>query len=144
MKRLVLITGATSGIGKACAEKFAANGYDLIINGRRKERLNDLKRELEEKYKTEIFCAPFDVRNKEEVFENISLFPQRWQTIEVLINSAGLALGRDHFNDADLEDWETMINTNVTGLLYVTKALYGKKKQRPCDQYWFGSRRRYV
>jgi len=123
MKRIVFITGATSGIGKACAEKFAANGYDLIINGRRKERLNNLKKELEEKYKTEIFCAPFDVRNKEEVFENISGFPERWQTIDVLINSAGLALGRDHFNEADLTDWETMINTNVTGLLYVTKAV---------------------
>ena len=123
MNRIVFITGATSAIGKACAEKFAANGCDLIINGRRKERLNDLKNELEQKYDTEIFSAPFDVRIKEEVFETISRLPQRWQPIDVLINSAGLALGRDHFNDADLTDWETMISTNVTGLLYVTKAV---------------------
>jgi NADP-dependent 3-hydroxy acid dehydrogenase YdfG len=123
MNRIAFITGATSGIGKASAEKFAANGFDLIINGRRKERLNDLKRELEEKHQTEIFCAAFDVRNKEEVFNAINNFPERWQSIDVLINSAGLALGRDYFNEADLEDWETMINTNVTGLLYVTKAV---------------------
>lgn len=123
MKQIVFITGATSGIGKACAVKFAANDFNLIINGRRKERLEDLKKELEEKYNTEVFCAPFDVRNKKAVFEKISAFPEKWQAIDVLINSAGLALGRDHFNEADLDDWEAMIDTNVTGLLYVTKAV---------------------
>lgn len=123
MKQIVFITGATSGIGKACAVKFAANDFNLIINGRRKERLEDLKKELEEKYNTEVFCAPFDVRNKKAVFEKISTFPEKWQAIDVLINSAGLALGRDHFNEADLDDWEAMIDTNVTGLLYVTKAV---------------------
>ncbi len=123
MNRIAFITGATSGIGKACAEKFAANGFDLIINGRRKERLNDLKKQLEERFETAILCAPFDVRNKEEVFETINDFAERWKSIDVLINSAGLALGRDYFDNADLEDWETMINTNVTGLLYVSKAV---------------------
>lgn len=123
MKRIVFITGATSGIGKACAEKFAANGDDLIINGRRKERLEELKKELEEKYKTEIFCAPFDVQKKENVFEIINNFPQKWKSLDILINSAGLALGRDLFDEANLSDWEKMLNTNVNGLIYVSKAV---------------------
>jgi 3-hydroxy acid dehydrogenase / malonic semialdehyde reductase len=123
MKRIVFITGATSGIGKACAEKFAANADDLIINGRRKERLEELKNELEEKYKTDIFCAPFDVQKKEEVFKIIESFSDKWKSIDVLINSAGLALGRDLFDEANLNDWETMINTNVNGLIYVSKAV---------------------
>jgi NADP-dependent 3-hydroxy acid dehydrogenase YdfG len=123
MNRIVFITGATSGIGKACAEKFAANGDNLIINGRRKERLQELKKELEEKYKTEVLCAPFDVQKKEEVFEIIHNFSEKWKIIDVLINSAGLALGRDLFDEADLSDWETMLNTNVNGLIYVSKAV---------------------
>jgi NADP-dependent 3-hydroxy acid dehydrogenase YdfG len=123
MNRIVFITGATSGIGKACAEKFAANGDNLIINGRRKERLQEFKKELEEKYKTEVLCAPFDVQKKEEVFEIIHNFSEKWKTIDVLINSAGLALGRDLFDEADLSDWETMLNTNVNGLIYVSKSV---------------------
>jgi NADP-dependent 3-hydroxy acid dehydrogenase YdfG len=123
MNRIVFITGATSGIGKACAEKFAANGDNLIINGRRKERLQELKKELEEKYKTEVLCAPFDVQKKEEVFEIIHNFSEKWKIIDVLINSAGLALGRDLFDEADLSDWETMLNTNVNGLIYVSKSV---------------------
>ena len=123
MKRNVFITGATSGIGKACAEKFAANGDNLIINGRRKERLEDLKKSLEEKYGAEIFCAPFDVRNKEEVFENINALPEKWKSFDILINNAGLALGKGSFDKAELTDWETMINTNISGLLYVSKAV---------------------
>jgi NADP-dependent 3-hydroxy acid dehydrogenase YdfG len=123
MKRIVFITGATSGIGKACAERFGANGDDLIINGRRKDRLEELKKELEKKYKTEVLCAPFDVQKKEEVFEIIHNFSEKWKTIDVLINSAGLALGRDLFDEADLSDWETMLNTNVNGLIYVSKSV---------------------
>jgi len=122
MKRNVFITGATSGIGRACAEKFAANGDNLIINGRRKERLEDLKKSLQEKYEIEILSAPFDVRNKEEVFENINAFPDKWKSIDILINNAGLALGKGSFDKAELTDWETMINTNISGLLYVSKA----------------------
>jgi 3-hydroxy acid dehydrogenase/malonic semialdehyde reductase len=123
MKRIVFITGATSGIGKACAERFAANGDDLIINGRRKDRLEELKKELEKKYKTEVLCAPFDVRKKEKVFEIINQFSEKWKSIDILINSAGLALGRDLFDEANLSDWETMLNTNVNGLIYVSKAV---------------------
>lgn len=123
MKRIVFVTGATSGIGKACAEKFAANGDDVIINGRRNERLDEIKKSLEEKYKVEVFCAPFDVQNKEEVFQTIDQLPEKWKAIDVLINSAGLALGRDLFDEAAIEDWETMIKTNIHGLLYVSKAV---------------------
>lgn len=123
MKRIVFITGATSGIGKACAEKFASNGDDVIINGRREEKLNDLKNLLEQKYNSEVLCAPFDVQKKEEVFEFINAFPEKWKSIDVLINNAGLALGRELFDGASIDDWETMINTNVKGLLYVSKAV---------------------
>ena len=123
MKRNVFITGATSGIGKACAEKFAANGDNLIVNGRRKERLEDLKKSLQEKYGVEVFCASFDVRYKEEVFENINAFPDKWKSFDILVNNAGLALGKGSFDKAELTDWETMINTNISGLLYVSKAV---------------------
>lgn len=123
MNRIIFITGATSGIGKACAHKFAANGDDLILAGRRKERLEELKISIEEKYKSKIYCACFDVRNKNEVFNSIESFPEEWQSIDVLINSAGLALGRDLFDEASMSDWETMIHTNINGLLYVTKAV---------------------
>lgn len=123
MKRTIFITGATSGIGKACAEKFAANGDHLIINGRRKEKLEELKSQLEKIYKTEILAVPFDVQNKEEVFGMVNQFPERWKSIDILVNSAGLALGRDTFDQADITDWETMLNTNVSGLLYVSKAV---------------------
>jgi NADP-dependent 3-hydroxy acid dehydrogenase YdfG len=130
MNRIIFITGATSGIGKACADQFAANGDKLIINGRREERLEELKKELEGKYQSEVLCAPFDVQNKEEVFKNINAFDEKWKEIDVLINSAGLALGRDYFDEADITDWETMINTNVTGLLYVSRAVLPFMKKR--------------
>ena len=123
MKRIIFITGATSGIGKTCAKRFAANGDNLIINGRRKERLEELKKQLVEKYNVEILSAPFDVQNKEEVFKSINQFPDKWRSPDVLINSAGLALGRDTFDEADVSDWETMIDTNMKGLLYVSKAV---------------------
>lgn len=130
MNRIIFITGATSGIGRACAEQFAASGDKLIINGRRKERLEELKKLLEEKHQTEILCAPFDVQNKEEVFNTIDSFDERWKEIDVLINSAGLALGKDFFDEAEVADWETMINTNVTGLLYVSRAVLPFMKKR--------------
>lgn len=123
MKRIIFITGATSGIGMACAEKFATNGDSLIINGRRKERLDELKKQLEEKYGVEILSAPFDVQNRDEVFKSINHFSDEWKSPDILINSAGLALGRDTFDEADIRDWETMLNTNVNGLLYVSKAV---------------------
>ena len=123
MTKIVFITGASSGFGKACAEKFACHGYDVIINGRREERLLELKEHLEKKYNTAILVSAFDVRNRQEVFDAVKNIPNEWQHIDVLINNAGLALGRDYFDDADLDDWDTMIDTNVKGLLYATKAL---------------------
>jgi NADP-dependent 3-hydroxy acid dehydrogenase YdfG len=132
MKRIVFITGATSGIGKACAEKFAQNDDKLIISGRRKERLNELKKELEEKFQNEVLSLPLDVQQKDEVFQEVNALPEEWKSIDVLINSAGLALGRDFFDEADLEDWEIMMSTNVNGLLYVTRAVlpFMKEKNR--------------
>jgi 3-hydroxy acid dehydrogenase / malonic semialdehyde reductase len=123
MNRIVFITGATSGIGKACAEKFAAAGDHLIISGRRKDRLEGLKISLQASYKIEIICTAFDVQNKQEVFDNINSLPEKWKPVDILINSAGLALGRDFFDKAPLGDWETMVQTNINGLLYVSKAV---------------------
>jgi len=123
MQKVVFITGASSGFGKACAEKFACHGYDVIINGRREDRLLELKAHLEKKYNTAILVSAFDVRNRDEVFEAIKNIPGEWQHIDILINNAGLALGRDYFDDADIDDWDTMIDTNLKGLIYATKAL---------------------
>lgn len=123
MNKIVLITGATSGIGKACAQKFAAAKHDIIITGRRKERLKALKAELENEHSITVHQLCFDVQDKAAVFNAINNLPAQWQNISILINNAGLALGRDSFEEADLTDWETMLNTNVHGLLYVTKAV---------------------
>ena len=123
MNRTIFITGATSGIGKACAEKFAFAGDNLIINGRRKERLEELKNKLEKEYNIKVVCAAFDVRQKQEVFDSVNNFSTEWKQVDVLINNAGLAVGRDLFDDAEIEDWETMLQTNLNGLLYVSKAV---------------------
>ena len=123
MNRTIFITGATSGIGKACAEKFAANGDNVIINGRRKDRLSGLKISLENNFKVKVFESVFDVQKKEEVFTAIKKLPEEWQAIDILINNAGLALGRDFFDEADMDDWDTMMQTNVNGLLYVSRAI---------------------
>lgn len=123
MSKIVFITGATSGFGKACSEIFAANHYDLILNGRRENRLNELKAEIEQKFGSKVILLPFDVQKKDDVFNAIKQLPEEWKKIDVLINNAGLALGRDLFQDANLSDWETMIDTNVKGLLYVSMAV---------------------
>jgi len=123
INKIVFVTGATSGFGEACAVKFAANGYDTVITGRRSELLNTLKDEIESAFGVKALSLPFDIQRKEEVFSAINAMPDEWKSIDVLINNAGLALGRDFFNDAEMDDWETMIDTNVKGLLYVSKAL---------------------
>ena len=123
MVRTVFISGATSGIGKACAEKFASAGDNIIINGRRADRLSALKKSLQNNFKIKVFETVFDVQNKEEVFNAINNLPEEWKTIDILINNAGLALGRDYFDEANLDDWETMLQTNVNGLLYVSRAI---------------------
>lgn len=123
MQKIVFITGATSGFGKACAYKFAEHGYDIIINGRRTDRLEYLANELEKKYNIAVLQLPFDVQDEKKVFHSIENIPDGWQAIDVLVNNAGLALGRDYFNEADISDWNTMIDTNVKGFLYVAKAV---------------------
>jgi NADP-dependent 3-hydroxy acid dehydrogenase YdfG len=123
LNKIVLITGATSGFGKACAEKFSANGYNLIITGRRNDRIEIIKEDLEKKFSNKVLPLVFDVRDKKTVFNILQNIPQEWKKIDVLLNNAGLAVGRDFFEEADLDDWETMIDTNVKGLLYVTKAV---------------------
>lgn len=123
MNKIVLITGATSGIGKACSEKFAAAGYNLVITGRRKEILDVLAKILEDKNGIKVLPLVFDVQDKNAVARAFGDLAVEWQKIDILINNAGLAAGRESFEDADIEDWETMINTNVNGLLYVSKAI---------------------
>ena len=118
-----MITGATSGFGEACAFKFAQNGFNLIVTGRRNERLLLLKEKLEKEYSIKCYTACFDVQNKTEVQDAINQLPAGWKQIDILINNAGLALGRDLFDEANLEDWDTMIDTNLKGLLYVSKAV---------------------
>jgi len=117
MNKIVLITGATSGIGLACARKFASNGDKLILTGRNEQRLAEIKKELD----TEVITLAFDVRNREEVEKQISSLPADWQNIDVLVNNAGLALGLEPEYEGDLDDWGTMIDTNIKGLLTMTR-----------------------
>lgn len=123
MAKIVFITGATSGFGKACAWIFAEHGYDLIINGRRTDRLQQEADTLEKKFNVAVLQCPFDVRNEKEVFAAIDALPEQWKAIDVLVNNAGLAAGRDYFEEASLDDWNTMIDTNVKGFMYVAKAV---------------------
>jgi 3-hydroxy acid dehydrogenase / malonic semialdehyde reductase len=121
--KTVFITGATAGIGEACAIKYAQNGYSLILNGRRTERLESLKDKLEEEYGITSYLLPFDVQDRKAVFAAVNSLPDDWKNIDVLVNNAGLALGKDAFDEANLDDWETMIDTNIKGLLYVSRAV---------------------
>lgn len=123
MQKIILITGATSGFGKAIAEKFAAEKWNCIITGRRKEKLEALALKLQNEYGVKVLPLVFDVQDREAVFEKLGNLPNEWKSIDVLVNNAGLALGRDSFEVANLNDWDTMINTNVKGVMYVTKAV---------------------
>ncbi|MCX6206586.1 MAG: SDR family NAD(P)-dependent oxidoreductase [Bacteroidetes bacterium] len=123
MQKTILVTGASSGFGKAIAEKFASEKWNCIITGRRKEKIEQLAVSLKTTYGIEVLPLVFDVQNKEAVFNALGNLPEQWQSIDVLVNNAGLALGRDSFEMANLTDWETMIDTNVKGVMYVTKAV---------------------
>ncbi len=120
-KKIAVVTGATSGIGKATAEVLSANGYNVVITGRRKERLELLSLELEKKHKVEVLPLCFDVRNKTEVVAAFTELPEKWRAIDVLVNNAGLAAGLDTIQEGDNKDWEQMIDTNIKGLLYVSQ-----------------------
>lgn len=119
MNKTVLITGATSGIGLACARKFAENGDKLILTGRNEHRLAELKKELD----TEVITLAFDVRDREKAKKYLNELPEQWQDIDVLVNNAGLALGLEPEYEGDLDDWETMIDTNIKGLLTMTRLI---------------------
>lgn len=123
MNRNIIVTGASSGFGKAIAEKFAASGDRLIITGRRSTRLHEWKLELENRYGNEVLVLHFDVQDKSAVQKAVDSIPETWKPIDILVNNAGLALGRDYFEEASMEDWETMMQTNVMGLIYMTRAV---------------------
>ena len=129
MRKTALITGATSGIGEACARKFAQGGYDVIITGRNKQRLAALKIELETG-ETKVLALAFDVRNRAAATKAIKSLPAEWAKIDVLINNAGLALGLEPEYEGDFEDWDTMIDTNIKGLLTMTRLIVPKMVER--------------
>jgi 3-hydroxy acid dehydrogenase/malonic semialdehyde reductase len=121
-KKIALITGATSGIGRGCARKFAEGGYDVVITARRKEMLDRLKAELEG-LGVEVQALCFDVRNREEARKAIESMPEEWQKIDVLVNNAGLARGLEPEYEGDFDDWDQMIDTNIKGLLTMTRLI---------------------
>ncbi|MCD4746241.1 MAG: SDR family NAD(P)-dependent oxidoreductase [Bacteroidales bacterium] len=119
--KIVFITGSSSGIGKATAIKFAQNSYNLIITGRRKNMLDELAAKLIKKYKIDILSINLDVRDKQAVEKAIKTLPEKWKKINILINNAGLAVGLNPIQDGIIDDWERMIDTNIKGLLYVSR-----------------------
>ena len=129
MRKIVLITGATSGIGEACARKFAQGGYDVIITGRRAQLLANLKKELEAEG-VRVLALAFDVRNRNAATAAINSLPLEWQQIDVLINNAGLALGLEPEYEGNFEDWDTMIDTNIKGLLTMTRLIVPRMVKR--------------
>ncbi len=129
MRKIVLITGATSGIGEACARKFAKGGYDVIITGRRAQLLANLKKELEAEG-VRVLALAFDVRNRNAATAAINSLPLEWHQIDVLINNAGLALGLEPEYEGSFEDWETMIDTNIKGLLTMTRLVVPRMVKR--------------
>ncbi len=123
MNKIAMVTGATAGIGMATAKMLAKNGYNLILTGRRSERLLAFENELINEFKIEVLSLNFDVRNRMETQKILSELPQKWEKIDVLVNNAGLASGLDFIHQGDIDDWETMIDTNIKGLLYVSRQI---------------------
>jgi NADP-dependent 3-hydroxy acid dehydrogenase YdfG len=123
MNKIVFITGATAGIGLAIAKKFAENNFNLIICGRRAERLSKIKKELEGNNQIEVKSLELDVRDNLRVKEAINSLDGKWRQIDILINNAGLASGLSKIHEGDIEDWEKMIDTNIKGLLYISRAI---------------------
>jgi 3-hydroxy acid dehydrogenase/malonic semialdehyde reductase len=123
MAKIALITGATSGIGEACANVFARERYDLVLTGRRMDRLEELARHLKDEYNVNVILLNFDVRNRDEAVQQLESLPDEWKKVNVLVNNAGLSLGLEPFQQGSYDDWDTMIDTNVKGLLYVSKVV---------------------
>jgi 3-hydroxy acid dehydrogenase/malonic semialdehyde reductase len=123
MSKIALITGATAGIGEACAHVFARERYDLILTGRRADRLEKVAEQLKREYNVKVIISTFDVRVREEVISKLEELPPEWRKVNVLVNNAGLSQGLDPIQKGSYEDWETMIDTNIKGLLYVTRVV---------------------
>jgi NADP-dependent 3-hydroxy acid dehydrogenase YdfG len=119
--KIILITGATAGFGKATAYKFAEHGWNIIITGRRKDRLKQIEDEIMRTFSVKVLSLSFDIRKRKEVEQVINDIPHDWKKIDVLVNNAGLAQGLSLIHEGDIDDWETMIDTNVKGLLYVSR-----------------------
>ena len=130
MSKIVLITGATAGIGEACARLFAEQGYDLILTGRRQERLNSLEAELTSISGIKVITIVVDVRQRKDVQEKFEALSAEWKKVDVLINNAGLSQGLDPIHEGNIDDWDTMVDTNVKGLLYVTRVVSGWMVER--------------
>jgi 3-hydroxy acid dehydrogenase/malonic semialdehyde reductase len=123
MTKIVLVTGATAGIGLSTARIFAKNGYKLIITGRRSDRLKEIETEIKSLYNVNVLSLNFDVRNLQDVEAYLGKLPPEWTNIDILVNNAGLAVGLGHIDDGVIDDWERMIDTNIKGLLYVTRII---------------------
>jgi len=121
MNKVVLITGATAGIGEACAHKFSASGWDVIITGRRKERLDELEKTLRADHDVDVLSLCFDVRDLASVQQHINGLSEKWKAIAVLVNNAGLAVGTAPFQEGEYADWDKMIDTNIKGLIYLSR-----------------------
>lgn len=121
--KTILITGASSGIGEGCARKFASQGARLILNARSTDKLRDLADELKEKYGTECYVMPFDVRDRESAAAALDALPEEWKSIDVLINNAGLAIGTDKEHEGNIDEWDVMIDTNIKALLSMTRLI---------------------
>lgn len=123
MGKIAVVTGATSGIGEAVAVMLAKDGYDLVITGRREGRLQEVAKKLVSENNVKVLALSFDVRSLESVEKYLGNLPQEWKNIDVLVNNAGLAVGLGPINDGVVDDWERMIDTNVKGLLYVSRVI---------------------
>jgi 3-hydroxy acid dehydrogenase/malonic semialdehyde reductase len=132
MQKTIFITGATSGFGQACAHAFAHETHRLILAGRRADRLQSEADWLTKKHGVEVLTLNFDVRNRDAVKQAIDSMPEDWRGIDILINNAGLAAGSDPIQDGNPDDWEAMIDTNIKGLLYVTKNIFPLMLQSKC------------
>ena len=139
MEKIVLITGATSGIGQACARRFAQNGYNVIITARRADRLEAIRHDLE-RYGAKVMTLVFDVRDAAAATAAVTSLTDEWKQIDILVNNAGLALGLDKEYEGNPEDWETMIDTNIKGLLTMTRlvvpAIGSMKALSPTMRLW--------
>jgi len=123
MAKIALITGATAGIGEACAKVFARENFNLILTGRRQDRLEKVAEQLKKEYNIEVTLLSFDVRNRNEVVSKLESLDEQWRKVDVLVNNAGLSQELDPIQNGSYDDWDTMIDTNIKGLLYVTKVV---------------------